>query len=60
MAPVYMELNFRTTCPFTVGVYLYGFTTIAQEPVLTLNPTGGKWKKIYIDLTTALMRNIIW
>lgn len=53
-APVYMELNFNTTCEFTVGVYLYGYTTIAQEPVLTLNPTQGEWKKIYVDLTTAL------
>jgi hypothetical protein len=54
MAPVYMELNFRSNCEFTVGVYLYGYTSIAQVPVLVLNPTGGQWKKIYIDLATAL------
>jgi hypothetical protein len=53
-APVYMELNFNSNCLFTVGVYLYGYTTISQMPVLTMNPTSGAWKKIYIDLTTAL------
>jgi len=25
-----------------------------QTPIITLNPTEGQWKKIYIDLTTTL------
>lgn len=51
--PVFMELNFNTNNVFAVGVFLYG-SSIAQVPVLYLNPTGGKWKKVYVDLTNAL------
>ncbi len=53
-APVYLEMNFNIDHPLVVGVFLYGMITLYQTPVITLNPTGGKWKKIYIDLTTSL------
>lgn len=53
-APVYMELHFNTNIPVAVGVFLYGYTQIVQTPVVYLNNTNGKWKKIYIDLTNAL------
>ena len=54
LAPVYMELNFNTNTPVAVGVFLYGYTSIVQTPVVYLNKTDGMWKKIYIDLTNAL------
>lgn len=54
LAPVYLELNFNTTNSITVGVYLYGTASLYQSPIITLNPTNGQWKKIYIDLTTTL------
>lgn len=54
MAPVYLEMNFNTSNAFTVGVFTYGSTIIYQSPIITLNPTNGAWKKIYIDLTTTL------
>ncbi|MDD4603761.1 MAG: hypothetical protein PHF97_08135 [Bacteroidales bacterium] len=53
-APVFLEMNFNTSNSLTVGVYSYSGTTIYQTPILTLNPTNGAWKKIYIDLTTTL------
>lgn len=53
-APVYMELNFNTNISVAVGVFLYGYSSIVQAPVVYLSPTEGKWKKIYIDLTNAL------
>ena len=54
-APVFLEMNFNTNTTFQAGVII--FTTdyiIYQTPVLNLAPTNGKWKKIYIDLTTTL------
>jgi hypothetical protein len=53
-APVYLELNFRTTNRLTIGVYVYQNLYLYQAPIMTLFPTGNKWKKIYIDLTTTL------
>jgi hypothetical protein len=54
-APVYLEMNFNTNTSFQVGVLIYTADYIIyQTPVLTLVPTGNKWKKIYIDLTNML------
>ncbi|NQV02329.1 MAG: hypothetical protein HQ542_06775 [Bacteroidia bacterium] len=53
-APVFMEMNFRTNNVFVVGIFLYGLTAIQQVPVIYLNPTDNKWKKIYINLTNSL------
>ncbi len=52
--PVFLEMNFNTSCQFTVGVVTYGSSILYQTPVITLNPTNGIWKKIYIDLSTTL------
>ena len=53
---VYLEMNFRTNAPMVIGVDLYDATEtfITNAPILTLNNTNYKWKKIYIDLSTAL------
>lgn len=53
-APVYLELNFNTTNSIVVGAFTYGITSLYQTPVITLNPTNGQWKKIYIDLSNTL------
>jgi hypothetical protein len=53
-APVYLEMNFNTNNSLNVGVITYGTTVLYQSPVLTLNPTNGQWRKIYIELTNAL------
>jgi hypothetical protein len=54
MAPVYLELNFNTTNSLKVGVYTYGTASVYQTAIITLKPTDGAWKKIYVDLTTTL------
>lgn len=53
-SPVYLEMNFNTSFFLTVGVVTYGTTILYQTPVITLVPTNGAWKKIYIDLTSTL------
>ena len=53
-APVFLEMNFNTSNTFVVGVFTYGSTILYQTPIITLNPTNGQWKKIYIDLSTTL------
>ena len=53
-AAVYLEMNFNISNSLTVGVITYGSSVLYQTPVVTLNPTNGSWKKIYIDLTTTL------
>ncbi|MDP1622057.1 MAG: hypothetical protein Q8M08_06925 [Bacteroidales bacterium] len=53
-AAVFLEMDFNTSNPLTVGLFTYGTTLLYQTPVVTLNPTNGQWKKIYIDLTTTL------
>jgi hypothetical protein len=54
LAPVYLEMNFNINTDLIVGTVVYIGTSVVQEPVITLVPTNGKWKKIYIDLTNAL------
>jgi hypothetical protein len=51
---VFMEMNFNLNAPLTVGVYVTAFGIINETPIMTLNPTNGVWKKIYIDLTDIL------
>jgi hypothetical protein len=53
-SPVFLEMNFNTSNSVVVGLFTYGSTTLYQTPVITLNPTNGQWKKIYIDLTNTL------
>ena len=48
-APVFLEMNFNTSNTMVVGVFSYGSTVLYQTPIITLNPTNGQWKKIYID-----------
>lgn len=53
-APVYLEMNFNINTILTVGVVVYGSTSLYQVPIINLNPTDNAWKKIYIDLSTSL------
>jgi hypothetical protein len=54
MAPVYLEMNFNVNTTLTVGVIVYGISSLYQVPIINLNPTNNTWKKIYIDLTTSI------
>jgi hypothetical protein len=53
-APVFLEMNFNTSNTLVIGVISYGSASLYETPIMTLNTTGGAWKKIYIDLTTTL------
>lgn len=53
-SPVFLEMNFNTSNSLVVGVFTYGSTLLYQTPIITLNPTNGQWRKIYIDLSTTL------
>jgi hypothetical protein len=53
-SPVYLELDFKTNQPVTIGVYLDG----SQHPYSTLNTTT-EWKKIYINLSEVIADNKI-
>ena len=53
-APVYLELNYNINTIVTVGVIMTGPSVYIQMPILNLNVTNNKAKKIYIDLTPAL------
>jgi len=54
VAPLYLEMDFNTDNALTVGIITYSNANLYQIPVITLNPTNNKWKKIYIDLSTSL------
>ena len=51
---VFLEMNFNVNTYLVVGVYVTTPAYVNQVPIITLNPTNNKWKKIYIDLTTTL------
>ncbi len=48
--PVFLEMNYRCTNTFTVGIIALGASDLIQSPILNLSPTD-KWNKIYINLT---------
>ncbi|MDK2909363.1 MAG: hypothetical protein PWR20_930 [Bacteroidales bacterium] len=48
--PVFLEMNYRCTNTFTVGIVAIGADDLIQSPILNLSPTD-KWNKIYINLT---------
>ena len=54
LATVYLELNYNINTSITVGVILTGPSAFIQMPVVNLNVTNNKSKKIYIELTPAL------
>jgi hypothetical protein len=53
-AAVFLEMDFNISNEVTVGVAVVSGLIITYSDVLYLIETGGKWKKIYIDLTTSL------
>lgn len=57
--PVYLELNYRISQAFNVGVYALTPSTVQQQRTMILNPTIDEngnffWNKIYIDLSSTL------
>jgi len=52
---VFLELNYKTNCPITVGLVVYGAQTV-QKPVIVINPSK-VWNKIYINFTPTVLSN---
>ena len=52
-ADVYVELNYKSDIPFTVGIFANESSQIAQAPVVTVLPSE-EWNKIYINLVTEV------
>ena len=51
--PVFVELDYKSTIPFTVGIFANQLTQIDQVPVVVVNPKSG-WNKIYVELAFTL------
>ncbi|MBL0256146.1 MAG: hypothetical protein IPQ03_00975 [Bacteroidetes bacterium] len=47
--PVYLELNYKADCEFTVGVFISG-ASVLQSPLLNIRPSS-TWKKIYVNIS---------
>lgn len=47
---VFLEMNYKTTLPFAVGVYAYSTSGIIQQPILVLSEMP-EWRKIYVNLS---------
>ncbi len=56
-APVFLEMNYRCTNTFTIGIIALGADNLIQSPILNLSPTD-KWNKIYINLTPNVSNTI--
>ena len=52
---VFMELNYKSNNPFTVGLIANGLNA-SQNAVLVVNPSS-TWNKIYINFTPTLSTN---
>lgn len=52
---VFMELNYKSNNPFTMGLLINGSVT-SQRSVLVVNPSK-TWNKIYINLTPSISAN---
>ncbi|HKK10423.1 MAG TPA: hypothetical protein VJ939_06270 [Bacteroidales bacterium] len=53
-SPVFLEMNFKTNHPVTVGVYADNPAINNQKALVILNPTPF-WKKIYINITSTVL-----
>ena len=54
--PVWMEISFKTDVALTVGMFIIDAQSGAStsNDMVTLPPTNGVWKKVYIDFTTLV------
>lgn len=57
-SPVFFELDYNTNNEFIVGmIIIEPGVQITKHPVVVVNPTGGEWKKIYVNLTPTVNAN---
>lgn len=51
----FIEINCKSTIPFTVGIFANRATYATQHPIVVITPSDS-WKKIYINLTPTIVR----
>ncbi len=57
--PVYLEMDFKSNEVLTIGIYHNNLSTsLIKEEYFNLNPSDGKWKKIYLDLSDVVSQQI--
>ncbi|NNC85568.1 MAG: hypothetical protein HKN75_05760 [Bacteroidia bacterium] len=52
-SPVFLEIDYKSTIPFTVGVFAFQPNYTDQVPIVVVNPKD-EWNKIYIELAFTL------
>lgn len=54
-APVFLEMEYQTNYSLVVGLFIIDENVqIIRHPILILNPSGGEWKKVYVNLTPTV------
>lgn len=52
-APVFLEINYKGTNSFTIGVFANTTEQVVQQPVVDIYPKAN-WNKIYVNLTSIV------
>jgi hypothetical protein len=52
-APVFLEINYKGTNSFTIGVFATTSEQVVQQPVVDIYPKES-WNKIYVNLTSIV------
>ena len=56
--PLLLEMDYNTNNLLVVGLFLRGGgTSVTQHPVVVLNPTGGEWRKVYVNFSPSISNN---
>lgn len=53
--PVFLEMDYNTENYLAVGIFVTDIGSgITQHPVVVFQPTGGEWKKVYVNLSPSI------
>jgi hypothetical protein len=56
--PIFLEMQYNTDIPIVVGLFIIETgVQITRHPILVINPSGGVWKKIYVNMTPTVSDN---
>jgi len=53
--PVFMELDYNSNNSLNIGILIRRTSELIQTSILVLNPTGGKWKKAYVNFSSIVL-----
>ena len=56
--PVFLEIEYNTNNQMIVGLFIRELgVSVITHPIVVINPTGGTWKKMYVNLTPTVSDN---